>query len=248
MKMKMKLTLAASLVASSFAFSAHAGIVTNDTDLLTGTGHAQLSEWLGVDFDLTRIFAKGVDGTSSQDWHQHVDGKGSTFTVFEIFNGSDRMVVGGYNNFNWSSGDGWLINTDRSNFLFNLSTGVHYKKNDNTNFQTNNHDFYGAAFGAGFDLMVRQDLSSGYANIGHSYGDRSKYGDANYRESFVGTSDYFNVGYYETYTMSNSTGIFGSGANALLAENGELNNVPVPFALAGVSLLGLGFTRRKKTI
>lgn len=228
--------------------AANAGIVKNDTDLLTGTDHAQLSEWLGVDFDLTRIFAKGVDGDSSQDWHQHVDGKGSTFTVFEIFNGSDRMVVGGYNNFNWSSGDGWLINTDRSNFLFNLSTGVHYKKNDNTNFQTNNHNVYGAAFGAGFDLMVKQDFSSGYANIGHSYGDRSKYGDANYRESFVGTIGDFNVGRYETYIMSDSTGDFGTGAIAEINSNGEVTNVPASFLLGGLSLLGIMASRRKCAI
>jgi hypothetical protein len=228
--------------------AANAGIVTNDTDILTGDDHAQLSEWLGEDFDLTRIFAKGVDGNTSADWHQYVDGAGPTFTVFEVFNGNDRMVVGGYNNFNWTSGDGWLINSNRDNFLFNLSTRLTYQKNDNSNFQTNNHDFYGVAFGGGVDLIVRGDLSDGYANIGHSYGDRSRYDSESYKREFVGVTDYFNVGRYETYIMSDSTGDFGTGAIAEINSNGEVTNVPASFLLGGLSLLGIMASRRKCAI
>ena len=76
--------------------AASAGVVTNDTALLSGSDHAQLSEWLGSDFDLTRIFAK-EDGDNSQDWHVAVDGQGATFTVMELFDNdtNERRVIGG---------------------------------------------------------------------------------------------------------------------------------------------------------
>lgn len=251
MKMKMKLTLAVSLIASSFAFSAHAGIVTNDTDLLTGTGHAQLAEWLGEDVDLTRIFAKGV-GDNSYDWHAAVDYQGRTFTVMEIFDNTtnQRRVIGGYNDESWTSMNSW--GSSANAFLFNLSSGSLYEKNaryTNGALATYNYAKYGATFGGGHDLQVNAQLTAGYAYIGHTYGDMSRAGESSYQEEFTGGFNDWKIGAYETFTLSASTGRFGFGANALLTESGEIyeapSDVPVPFALAGLSLLGLGFARRK---
>ncbi len=64
-----KKALIALSMSLGLASAAHAGIVTNETTLLSGAGHEQLSTWLGQDVDLTRIFAKGVDGNNSAEWH-----------------------------------------------------------------------------------------------------------------------------------------------------------------------------------
>ncbi len=96
-----KKTLVALSMSLGLASAAHAGIVTNETTLLSGAGHQQLSTWLGEDMNLTRVFAKGIDGVTGAEWHNHVDGVGSTFTVMEIFNGQERRVIGGYNHFSW---------------------------------------------------------------------------------------------------------------------------------------------------
>lgn len=243
-----KLTLIAGLIASSFALNANAGIVTNATDILTGTGHAQLSEWLGEDVDFTRIFAKGVDGNNSYDWHDAVDGKGRTFTIMEVFDNdtNKRRVIGGYNAVSWHSNNGYSAGV--SNFLFNLTNSTVFESTNRSSiYGADNKGMFGFSMGGGSDLHVATNLSDGKANIGFSYGDTSQLGVPAYIKSFAGSISNWTIGSYETFTLSDSTGSFGSGANAnaLITENGEPNNVPAPFALAGLSLLGLGFARRK---
>lgn len=231
--------------------AANAGIVTNETDLLTGTGHAQLSNWLGEDVDLTRLFAKGVDGVTSYDWHAAVDNQGRTFTVMELFDNAtnERRVIGGYNAVSWHSNNGY--SPGESNFLFNLTNSSVYRSTNRSSvYGANNKGMFGFSLGGGADLHVNTNLTQGKANIGYSYGDKSKYGDANYIREFAGSMSDWTIGAYETFSLSSSTGVFGSGAYAMKTESGDLNSpapsdVPVPFALAGLSLLGLGFTRRK---
>ena len=223
--------------------ASQAGVVTNDTDLLSGAGHEKLSEWLGQDVNLTRIFAKGVDGSTSRDWHNHVDGMGATFTVMEVFNNGERMVIGGYNPSHWATNNQYgMLN---GSFLFNLTSSTVYTPYSGSG--AYNRDVYGATFGGGHDLHINGNLNGGYTRLGYSYGDRSRLDDLDYYEEFVGSKNSFVVGSYETFTLSESTGGFGMGATASLTESGEPNSVPVPFALAGLSLLGLGFARRKES-
>jgi hypothetical protein len=246
MKLKNKLTLIAGLVASSFALNANAGIVTNATDILTGTGHAQLSEWLGEDVNLTRIFAKGVDGNDSYAWHTAVDGQGATFTIMEIFDNdtNERRVIGGYNAVSWHSNNGY--SAGESNFLFNLTNSTVFEStNKSSIYGANNKGMFGFSMGGGSDLHVNTNLTQGKANIGFSYGDTSQLNDPVYIKSFAGSVSNWTIGSYETFTLSDSTGGFGMGATASLTESGEPNSVPVTFAFAGLSLLGLGFARRK---
>jgi len=89
--------------------AASAGVITSDTELLSVSDHAQLSEWLGSDFDLTRIFAKGIDGGNSVNWHAAVDGEGATFTVMEVFDKdtNESRIIGGYNGATWVSAGGY---------------------------------------------------------------------------------------------------------------------------------------------
>ena len=226
--------------------ASQAGVVTNDTDLLSGAGHEKLSEWLGQDVNLTRIFAKGVDGSTSYDWHDAVDGKGRTFTIMEVFDNdtNERRVIGGYNAVSWHSNNGY--SAGESNFLFNLTNSTVFEStNKSSIYGANNKGMFGFSMGGGSDLLVTTNLNGGKANVGFSYGDTSQFGDPVYIKSFAGSIRNWTIGSYETFTLSDSTGGFGMGATASLTESGEPNSVPVPFALAGLSLLGLGFARRK---
>ncbi len=219
--------------------AASAGIVTNETELLSGNDHAQLSEWLGSDFDLTRIFAKGVDGDTGSEWHEAVNRKGATFTIMEIIDNDtgEVRVIGGYNSSHWTSVTGW--GTGRGSFLFNLSDDLLYEKNSrysNGQNATYNSDAYGVLFGAGHDLRVDPNLTTGYVNIGHTYGNKSQVGSDSYREEFAGSYNNWTIGAYETYTLSASTGDFGTGATA---------DVPAAFLLGGLGLLGIAAARRR---
>jgi hypothetical protein len=235
------------------ANAATAGMVTNDTEILSAAGHEQLSTWLGEDVDLTRIFAKGIDGTTGRDWHADVDNRGRTFTIMEVFNGTDRRIAGGYNQFSWNSTGRTIQSTNEENFLFNLTSGIKYQKDnrsDSHNIQTFNHKLHAVTFGGGFDLHVRQDLTSGYTNIGYSYGDRSRIQTAEYHNEFMGSKDSWTIGKYETFTLSASTGDFGTGSVAEINELGNtVSNVPITFAMGSLAMLGLGFgaSRRHKS-
>jgi hypothetical protein len=223
-------------IALMLAGGAQAGVVTNSTDLISEAGHAQINDWLGKNVDLTRIFTKQA-GDDSYDWHAAVDNKGSTITIMEIINGNDTRLIGGFNIYDWNATSAWLRSASTDNFLFNLTSGDIYRKNTSTNFQTYNLGQYGAAFGAGVDLIINNDLSSGYANIGNSYGDSSLTGTSTYQEKFTGTFNSWVVGKYETFTLSDAAGF---GDKDLAAED-----VSTPLAFASLGLIGLMGFRRK---
>lgn len=225
-----KALLPLALVLASSA--ANAGVITSDTDLLTVDGHKQLAEWLGEDFDLTRIFAKNA-GDDSYDWHLEVDNKGRTFTLMEVFDNAsgDRRVIGGYNSISWDSSGTWK--SSEENFLFNLSSNSIFEKNDrgaNGAGATLNYRNYGAIFGN--DLVVNRDLKSGASDIGYYYGDKSQFRQASYQEEFAGSYNKWTIGAYETFTLSESTLSFTS-------------DVPASFLLGGLGLFGLLVSRRK---
>jgi hypothetical protein len=250
-----KTTLFASLILATNA--ATAGMVTNDTELLSAAGHEQLSTWLGEDVDLTRIFAKGIDGTSSFDWHDAVDNRGRTFTIMEVFNGTDRHIAGSYNLYSWQSSNSYTHTSNKASFLFNLSSETKYQKNSNNSHQAYNSAGYGVTFGRGHhiyeighDIYIGTNLTTGYTNIGHSYGSRSRYQTAGYRNEFMGSQKDWIIGKYETFTLSASTGDFGTGSVAEINELGNtVSNVPVTFAMGSLAMLGLGFgaSRRRKS-
>jgi hypothetical protein len=232
------------------ANAATAGMVTNDTEILSAAGHEQLSTWLGEDVDLTRIFAKGIDGTDSRDWHDAVNNQGRTFTIMEVFNGTDRRIAGGYNQFSWNSTRNYIQSTNTENFLFNLTSRIKYQKHNRSSFQTYNHNVYGMTFGGGHDLRVDSNLTIGYANIGYSYGDINRFGTPEYRNEFMGSHSDWTIGKYETFTLSASTGDFGTGSVAEINELGNtVSNVPITFAMGSLAMLGLGFgaSRRRKS-
>jgi hypothetical protein len=244
MNLKRSMTASALMLAS---LGANAGIVTNDTDLLGGADHQMLSTMLGSDMDLTRIFAKQT-GDTSQDWHIAVNGQGPTFSVIEIANaGMDNMRIGGYNGRSWSSAGNYNYSVDATSFLFNLDTGIKYSQERyNGERYSAYNGGYGPTFGAGHDLYVNPALSGGYANIGHTYGEVARYNTPSYREEFAGSYNTWNIVGLETFTLSSSTGDFGTGAaSSVYTQGNAVANVSAPVALSALAMMGLMGFRRK---
>jgi hypothetical protein len=98
------------------------------------------------------------------------------------------------------------INIDHG-ILANLTHSNLFQKHTQNSYVTYNGVSYGygPTFGAGHDFHLSGDLITGYANIGFSYGDRSRYNTAAYQQSLTGTGGYnsnWTVGKLETFTMT----------------------------------------------
>ncbi len=157
--------------------------IIGGSDLLTPPDVVQLQTWLGEGtLTLTKVFAAAPgDGKTATNFHAAVNGIGRTFTVIELpaQGAYGRKVIGGYNPQSWSSINNYNYtydDTQRTAFLFNLTTGLlqRQKLNSNPNggigqYQTYNNSSYGPTFGGGHDLYVDNSLRSGYTN-NYSYG------------------------------------------------------------------------------
>ena len=240
--------------------SVQAGTIIGGSSLLTAGYVTQLESWLGEGpLALTNIFTKDVDGTTSADWHNAVDQRGRTISIFEIVTGlPGTQVIGGYNPQSWDASLGtYRVTTadaDRTAFIFNLTTGVMQQQCKSTdaftcgfddaklgNRQTYNHINYGPTFGNGNDLYVNSALSDGYS-YNYAYGDSVGalgHGSANGLDS--DPSDYRWVSIQALETFIIAADIETSAGPTPLPESGAL-------ALFGLGLLGLGLMRRRKAV
>lgn len=207
--------------------------------LLGAADHAQLTSWLGQGpLAMQLLFAK-APGHTAADFHAAADGRGRTFTVMQAFGDDGRAwLVGGYNPQSWSSNGGFNLTpepADRTAFLFNLTSGVRFQQlpvlagDDYGAMQTVNEAAMGPTFGAGFDLSVPFDLTSGGVSALLSYNNGAHH--QNPFTSLLDKTPYANVanvrfGDIEVYTV---------------------HLVPEPAAgwLAGVGLAALALARRR---
>ena len=172
-------------------------VVVGGTGLLTQGGVDQLATWLGEgDLKLTNVFTHALtpngDSKTSYDFHTAADGKGRTFTVAEVTSvgvnvggvpTTTKLIVGGYNPLSWFTAippaDSYHFaanNTDRTAFLFNLSSPAFVLKeklisspSDLGLNQTRNESAYGPVFGGGADFYLDQSLNAGQT-YNYSYG------------------------------------------------------------------------------
>ncbi|SFU66823.1 PEP_CTERM-anchored TLD domain-containing protein [Pseudoduganella namucuonensis] len=200
--------------------------------LIGAAEQARLSTWLGEGpLALDLLFEKGA-GKTAADFHAAADGKGRTFAVMEARDAAGRSwLVGGYNPQSWSSKGGFNVTpneADRTGFIFNLTSGRKYSQlpqlagDDYGASQTLNDANFGPTFGAGFDLSMPFDLTTGTSAI-LSYNDALDH--QNPFTSLLDGSPYLSTpnvtfGALEVYTITqipepSSALLLAAGAGAL---------------------------------
>lgn len=251
MKTSIKTSLFAfGLLVAGVTSSASAGVVTNNTDIVTGDDHAQLAQWYGADFDLKRVFAKGINGENGDDWRQVVNAAMDTqetkglFTIWEAFNSKgERRVLGGFSDFKWL-GNGAFLHSENA-FIFNLTDGF---KLDimKSNLAGTGDSSSGATFGV--DLVVMNSLDSGNnSSLGKNMFTSYDNPDVDLSQ-FSGDEATWTIGHYESFLLEDSTGDFGTGATPTQSEESDqkATDVPAPSVIAGLSMVLLGVSRKKK--
>jgi PEP-CTERM motif-containing protein len=162
----------ACLLAVSFIFVGQQQSA-NASPLLTEGFKTQLGSWLNAgELSFTNLYTKST-GDTTLDFHAAVDGQGATLTLLEALVGGSTYIIGGYNPLSWSSPPGGAWNeaptdTERTAFIFNLTTGVRQDERLTADqfdanigrYQTFNSPDFGPYFGAGPDLVVG-DIGAG---------------------------------------------------------------------------------------
>lgn len=236
--------------------AAEAGTIVGGSTLLDATSETQLETWLGQgSLQLTNIFSKTYgDGLTSLDFHAAADGKGATFSLFNVTMNdpikgeSVTKTVGGYNPLSWNSSEGYHYVpdvSDRTAFIFNLSDNLLFRENTTNIYagvdtganQTYNGSLHGPAFGQGGDLSTY-----GYSSLesGVSYPISYTNDDANQTHNYgytgIVTHQKFDGFYFEQFTI-NHLEVFTIAA------------VPEPetyaLMLAGLGLVGFAARRRQ---
>lgn len=194
----MKKILSGAVLAICFATSSFAATVTGGSGILTASSADQLETWLGEGpIGLTAIFSK-APGLTASDFHSAADGKGRTFSVIELSNGN---VIGGYNPQSWNSSNSYNREYTSTAFLFNLTTGRRYDHNGLRGYETYNGTTFGPTFGGGYDLLVDNTLSTGYANLGYDYGSQYRFGTIAYRTEFAGPKLFYTITKLDVFTV-----------------------------------------------
>ena len=201
-------------------------LIVGGSSLLTQADANQLAAWLGEgDLTLTNIFTKTAANDTPEAFSAAVDGQGRTFVVLEATPESttspyppwtsigSSMLLGGYDPLSWDSTNGYNITTDRSGFIFNLTTSTMQDQNSDISGQTQtyNSSIYGPAFGDGFDLGVGVDLGTDTLpdNLDHGYAYNSSYGGTTGGINITGggapnqyEASYFDVTGLEVFTIT----------------------------------------------
>ncbi len=202
--------------------TASATPIVGGSEILDAGGALQLETWLGQGaISLTNIFTKEV-GSSSFDFHDACNGKGATFSVIELMDGT---IVGGYNPQSWNSSDSYNMtpdDADRTAFLFDL-TDAHYfaqrlssESMGQGEYQTYNYSGVGPSFGSGSDLYVDYNLNNCAVKV----------------ENWIGDGG--------GYSYASDGGVFVPGGSIAKLEVFSVAAIPEPATLGLIGLFGGG--------
>ncbi len=149
-----------------------------DSKLVTPADGRRINTWIGnPDTVWTLCYRRSTHGASASTFHSKCNKKGDTVTIAKLDNG---RLIGGYAGCAWQSKNNYGYSCSGS-FLFNLTNGHAYHKknyhNGNSNSFSHNywiydHSNYGPTWGGGHDWYVSKNMTTGYCNLGHTYGCR----------------------------------------------------------------------------
>lgn len=223
----------------------HAGLIIGGSEIIDQNDLNILGGWLGnTNIDLTNIFTKSGSLTS-KDWHEAVDGKGATFTLIEAISNGNSFTFGGYNHFSWSTSNKYTLTdaTVDQSFLFSLTNNIKLERS-RFSYSSYNHSNYGSTFGGGHDLYINSALSSGYSNLGHSYGDSTQYNQDSNRIILAGGFKNWEIQKYETFTISESAAQFAINSIGLSPQTVKVPE-PTTFLLLFIGLIAIIHTKSR---
>lgn len=238
--MKLK-SLISSVCLLALSHTASAGIIDADSVLLDDAGATQLESWLGLgdlDWDSIWYGEIGNNASTSQSWHEAVDGVGPTVSIYSVTNYlNEQVLIGGYTEQDWS-GSGYRY--DSNAFLFNLSTGEMqtHRYSDGSNAIYTNSGYF-ATFGGGHDLTAHS-AGNVFYTFSYTYditqGRIDVFGDSGSAYGGVGSFMDNTVHSLQTFTFSTA------------GPSVPSTDVPEPSSLAifAAGLLGLLRIRAKK--
>jgi len=175
----------------------------------------------------TLLYRRSSNGASTAAFHNAVDNKGATLTIFKTNNGN---VFGFFSTASASSTSGYGSSNEA--FAFNLTTdrkaSIYYPQ-----YSIYNNPNYGPTFGGGHDLQINNTMNGGYLNV-HSYNsiDGSAYRSSSALKALTGintTSTYYSFGAgfiteIEVYAIEFNTSapnIQGQDITIVLNTNGQ---------------------------
>lgn len=163
-------------------------------DLLTDAAQTTIKGWItdiqNPSFEIISKMSPS-EYTPTTELMQNVYNKTNILVIMKLSNGN---IIGGYTGSAQFITNGYyMIDSASSNaFLFNLNRSTIYRHSrfEYATYGNYNYSYYGGygpTFGGGHDLYISGNYT-GYCNIGHTYGDTTKYGQTAYRDEFCGYS------------------------------------------------------------
>jgi subtilisin-like proprotein convertase family protein len=161
----------------------------------------QLTRWTGNENATWKLcYKRSVDGAASTTWHAKCDNKGPTLTIAKFDNG---RVMGGYAACSfgpYQSGYNYICG---GSFLFSVAPTLYrYEKNLWHSEHTYDNTSYGPTWGSGHDWYISSNMTTGYCNLGYSYGCRfGAYGSAACQNDMCGSYNSWSITELESWYM-----------------------------------------------
>ena len=165
----------------------------------------KLNEWSG--YKKIKLIYRGTrDGTLSKNFHEKCDNQGPTITLIKNEKGN---IFGGFSSVSWTSYGNWK--QAPNSFLFSLTNiyGTNPTKfplkNNNDSCAIYDHSSYGAWFGNGEDLYVRNDFfnNNAYSNFPYAYEDSIGKGKSIFTGDTNNNNNKFKIKEIEVFKLYN---------------------------------------------
>jgi len=141
-------------------------------------------------------FTTDKDERKGATYHTLCNNKGPTVTIAKFDNGK---IIGGYAGASWMNKQDYV--TTSNSFLFSISNSfIHEMISGKESRSMYDYSAYGPTFGGGHDLNIKNDMNTGYCNLGDTYQCRTGAHDSDTcRNDFCGTYDGWKITKLETF-------------------------------------------------
>ncbi|MEH6538425.1 MAG: HYR domain-containing protein, partial [Psychroserpens sp.] len=193
-----------------------------DSTIISGTDQALITGWLPANLqnEANLLFTKTVDGSTASTFHSLCDGIPNTLFVART---TDGRIFGGYNEGVWNGSQQGYVNNLTNNFLFSVTNQTKHTQGGQYggtgSYSIYNRSDYGPTFGGGHDLVIYNNLTNGYSNLGHSYECvNGTYGSTDCRDNLAGSYNGWQIEEIEVWELSSTGNQAGNGVLDIIAQ------------------------------